>query len=406
MSFAKGSLIDSTAVNELKTLCDSKCIEAGIATSGLSDVVKNVTKISSAWFSTLITTHNTCVVESTDDSTAINSVISGNKIEASVFSNMKTQFENMTFSSGGDKGIFAAQIDQENNIFANTIEYVTIKSAGNSSDFGDINASMAGFMAATSNGSGDIGVYNLAYTDEGFVNSLSYITISSNGDASVFGELVSPGPAAMGACSNGSNDRGVWACGYDGTTFYNNIDYLTISSTGDSSAFGILSSGEARIYIGGSSNATGNRGIFAGGGLINGYCTIEYITIISLGDATDFGDLTNPSQTSASCSNGTNNRSVIQITQSATKQNGMDYINITSIGNASSFGELNTLTSLRGSTSNATGNVGLFAGGETSSSTYNCVNTIDQINISSLGDASDFGDLLLPSAHKTGTSNA
>ena len=72
---------------------------------------------------------------------------------------------------------------------------------------------------------------------------------------------------------------------------------MTIASLGNSQDFGDLT--ESKSYAYGTSNSI--RGVFAGGrnpaARIN---TIEYVTITSSGNAQDFGDLTtNRSQTGA-----------------------------------------------------------------------------------------------------------
>lgn len=89
------------------------------------------------------------------------------------------------------------------------------------------------------------------------------------------------------ATSNGINDRGIFAGGYT-TGYINVIQYITISSTGNATDFGDLSriaGGLAAV-----SNVTTDRGVFGGG--LGGLNVIEYITISSTGDSTDFGDLT------------------------------------------------------------------------------------------------------------------
>ena len=67
------------------------------------------------------------------------------------------------------------------------------------------------------------------------------------------------------------------------------MDYITMGSTGNATDFGDLS--VARMSLGSASNAT--RGLF-GGGLIypSNSNVIDYITIGSTGNAQDFGDLT------------------------------------------------------------------------------------------------------------------
>ena len=71
------------------------------------------------------------------------------------------------------------------------------------------------------------------------------------------------------------------------------IDYVTIASEGNSLQFGELST--IRDGVGATSDRT--RGLFAGGRETtspgsNGIKVIEYITMVSLGNPVDFGDLT------------------------------------------------------------------------------------------------------------------
>ena len=89
----------------------------------------------------------------------------------------------------------------------------------------------------------------------------------------------------MGAGS--SQTRGVFGGGH---TSGDTIDYITIASTGNASDFGNLNSGDAR-YKGGTSTFT--RAVFGGGQLSSTRLdAIDYITIASTGNASDFGNLT------------------------------------------------------------------------------------------------------------------
>jgi len=82
--------------------------------------------------------------------------------------------------------------------------------------------------------------------------------------------------------------------------------------------------------------------------------------------------------------------------------NVMDYINISSTGNAIDFGDLTGTRTILGACSSSTR--GLFAGGF-----YNGVtdsNVIDYITISSTGNAQDFGDLTSGKSSVSGVSNS
>ena len=65
------------------------------------------------------------------------------------------------------------------------------------------------------------------------------------------------------------------------------MDYVTIASTGNASDFG-----DATIAVKGRGAASnGTRGVFAGGLDGSNYNVMDYITIANTGNASDFGDL-------------------------------------------------------------------------------------------------------------------
>ena len=68
----------------------------------------------------------------------------------------------------------------------------------------------------------------------------------------------------------------------------NEIEYITISSTGNVTDFGDLTSVKY-VMAAGSSHL---RGVFAGGISSSELDVIEYVTIATTGDVTDFGNLT------------------------------------------------------------------------------------------------------------------
>ena len=95
------------------------------------------------------------------------------------------------------------------------------------------------------------------------------------------------GTAVGGDNSPAWGDRGLFAGGRTGSTNQDVIDYVTISTTSNATDFGNLSA--ARYGPAGLSN--GSRGVFGGGQENLQTNTIEYVTIASTGNATDFGDL-------------------------------------------------------------------------------------------------------------------
>ena len=78
----------------------------------------------------------------------------------------------------------------------------------------------------------------------------------------------------------------------------NEIDYITIATTGNATDFGDLIANTNAITAG---CASATRGVF-GGGFTGSYSNvIQYVTIATTGNATDFGDLAVGRGYSAAC---------------------------------------------------------------------------------------------------------
>ena len=88
-----------------------------------------------------------------------------------------------------------------------------------------------------------------------------------------------------GGVSNGT--RGVFAGGYTPTQI-NTIQYITIQSMGNSKDFGDMTSTDARH---GAAAESSIRGLFTHGGYPGRLNTIDAITIATTGNAVEFGDI-------------------------------------------------------------------------------------------------------------------
>ena len=126
---------------------------------------------------------------------------------------------------------------------------------------------------------------------------MEYVTIASTGDFTDFGDRTVAAEIFNGGSSS---TRGIFAGGYGGSpaAILNIIDYITIASTGDSTDFGDLT--EARQETTGVSNRI--RGVWGAGGAPSNVNTMDYVTIASTGDAADFGDLQATAAQIGSCS--------------------------------------------------------------------------------------------------------
>jgi len=92
--------------------------------------------------------------------------------------------------------------------------------------------------------------------------------------------------------------RGVFGGGITSSSYTNVVDYVTIQTTGNATDFGDLTA--ARNELAACSDAT--RGVF-GGGYLGSYTNVlDYVTIQTAGNATDFGDLTVVRSFLAACS--------------------------------------------------------------------------------------------------------
>ncbi len=217
---------------------------------------------------------------------------------------------------------------------SNIIDYVTIASTGNATDFGDMTYSpyYPGAMASEE----DRGVAGGGITPASAAD-IDYVTISTTGNASDFGDL-QVGRYSPGTASNGV--RGVFACGGPTPTYTNNsASYITFANAGSQTAtyFGDMTL-NTYGHLGCSSDATNDRGVFAGSSSTPTNNTIDYITIGSTGNATDFGDLTVGGRGPAGTSNGS--RGCYAGGHPGSRQLVIDYVTIMSAGNATDFGDL------------------------------------------------------------------
>ena len=121
-----------------------------------------------------------------------------------------------------------------------TIEYVTISHAGNATDFGNLtfgHSNVAGCSNATR---GLIaGGYTFPSPATTYYNTIEYITIASAGNALDFGDLTLTGTQPAGVSSP---TRGVFAGRSDGSE-RDVIDYVQIMTTGNAVDFGNLLAG-------------------------------------------------------------------------------------------------------------------------------------------------------------------
>jgi len=253
------------------------------------------------------------------------------------------------------------------------------------------------------------------------IRDVDRFNITTLGNASYDGE-VGGSEYNSAACSDGVK---AFVAGGTSGDYIVTKNYASGSTSAD---FGDLT--VARNELGGYSNTT--RGIFGGGaGGLYGIGTIDYITMASAGDATDFGDFSAANRNQQCEAGGSTTRAIYVGFETDKKKS--DYINPASTGNGTNYGDLtydhnnafvasnltriivaaastggdqieyNTISST-GSFSDfgncTTGGWGaaianstrcVFAGGNESGTAKN---TIEYVTIGSTGNTTDFGDLV------------
>ena len=180
------------------------------------------------------------------------------------------------------------------------------------------------------------------YVPDTGINTIEFFTMSSNGSTDDFGDVDHAASTTFTVFA--SPTRGIIANGStpSSPTGVNNISFITISTTGNSADFGDVS--DPRTSCLGSSNAV--RGLILGGGDTSGgggVNTIDFVTIASLGDAKDFGDLTytsNRDGTSGASSTRAVNAGGDLFAQPYGKVDNIDFVQIMTTGNAMDFGNL------------------------------------------------------------------
>ena len=202
---------------------------------------------------------------------------------AADFGDCSTKSQDGAAVSDGITGAHATSDKLGNDSVLNTIDKHTLATPANATDFGDLTVGRA-FLSDTSAANATRGVFAAGLKPPNYQaqNIIDYITIATPGNATDFGDLTGTRYGAAGAGA-GSGDRGLFFGGV-GAGGYNKIDYITLSTTGNASDFGDNTSNSfATVYGGAMNNATRAIHLLGDG-------NISYVTMATTGNATDFGD--------------------------------------------------------------------------------------------------------------------
>jgi len=274
--------------------------------------------------------------------------------------------------------------------FANGIHFVNISTTGNSQDFGDLtftNRREANFSSTSR------GIF--AGGNDSRVNTINFVTIASTGNASDFGDMTKTA-GGMGGSSN--QTRGIIVHGFGGdpsAAFTNSADFVTIATTGNALDFG--DSTQSRIQS--SHFASPTRAIQAGGGTPSSVNTIDYYIISTRGNAADFGDTVGGFASHGHGSGGNAVRGVMMggasypsLNPNQNNYNVIQYVTMSTLGNALDFGDLTVQN--RGQSCGLSNSLRVAcAGGATDGSANTVTNAIEYVQIMTTGNTTDFGDM-------------
>ena len=292
--------------------------------------------------------------------------------------------------------------------YQNVLQYYTISTAGNAVDFGTMvvggssNFEMGAFSSKTR------GICFGGRPSNTHSNVMEYVTMSSLGNSQNFGDLTDKPtqPSGFSNSTRGVRCGGIKQAGGGSTSYGVNImDSVTIATIGNAVDFGDMSNGAS----GGQCSSSSTRGFIMGGmnphNLSNGASalstnSIQYVTIATTGNSTDFGDCFIITKVAAQASNAT--RTVAGGNSYPDTNNGgflIQQMTNTTLGNSLDFGNLTQARNSMGAAASSTRAV--FTGGYRPG--YSSV--MDYVNFATTGDAVDFGDLNSSNGYNNGFSN-
>ena len=297
-------------------------------------------------------------------------------------------------NTGGTRGCIGFKFDDSAN--AGVIDYVTIETQGNAIDFGDLTETFYGGAC----GSATRGFWFGGSPSD---NRIEYVEFATTSNAIDFGDLT----AIIQYSPSGVSDktRGIRVGGATSPSASIDImDYWTMSIKGNAVDFGDMAT--ATRFSNSCNSAI--RGVIAGGSTGPANTNrIEYITMQTTGNGVDFGDMTDAwgEGGNGACGSPTRGIFVAGYTYSpGTYVNNVEFVTIATLGNSQDFGDLSQIRGYSATTSSSIRaiNAGGFAPGASPS---NYVNIIDYCTIATKGNFADFGDRTVKASYCSGTSN-
>ena len=223
-------------------------------------------------------TRSLCMGGNTPETDIIDYVNPASEGDAIDFGNLQSS----KFGGGGlsstTRGFYCGGFDSPSD--RDIIDYFEIHTLGNALDFGDLTRArryMSGFASP-------IRGFNTGASPSSDSRTIDVFTMASKGNAVNFGDASAQ---ATQLCGFSNHSRGIFLT--EGNLI--NLEHLNLASEGNSIVFGSLGR-QTTAQLASGSNQT--RGTVAGGYASPASTStnhIEFIRILSLGNAEDFGDL-------------------------------------------------------------------------------------------------------------------
>ena len=298
--------------------------------------------------------------------------------------------------TGGTRMLFMGGTDGSGVV--DVIQFVQVETTGNAVDFGNL-------LNAKQEGAAVGGPLRAFYFGGDTQNTdIEFVTFSSTGNATDFGDPTQASKSGMG-CAN--QTRAILALGYQAPSGTSNvINYITMSTTGNALDFGDFTSPS---YAGGGFDSP-TRGVFVLGSTpsVPYSNAIEYLTMSTLGNTADFGDLVMSGVHTQTYSNAVRGvaHGHYQYPTSPNFSNVIEFVTMATLGNATDFGDsLRAGYGAAGSSSTRGVTGGGYYANAPTGETGGFTNIIDYVQIMSTGNAIDFGDLTNVVRHIKGDSN-
>ena len=274
------------------------------------------------------------------------------------------------------------------------MDYVTIPTRGNAIDFGDFSISNGGghrgIVGTGTRGFSCGGESPSQGDSHNFIGSFEFATTGSSID---FANLTFTAKGSVGL-SNAT--RAVITRGYGAPSLnHNDICFFTMASQQDASDFGNNQSGSTYLGCG---TASPTRGIIICGRDSSGQSnTIEYVTISTTGNTQEFGDVFVLKNAVATCAGGNSTRGVLAGGEHPNQTDVISYLTYATTGNTTNFGNLSSGNAYQAPASDR---ITLVTGGGPGPT-----NRMDAVAIATGGTGTDFGDLTVSKISMVGSSN-